>query len=235
MLPLLALVLCAADPTGADIVQKSFEDATFVARVVQSSQSELAKVTKDFGQSYRFKTIKAYLKEPLKMRLEAQLDDTDVQMVIVDFARYFLVPRAKIRSKEDLKEKPGKMQSPLDYGIVSPGVLKELFQAKYVRTDRASGDYVFDLTYHSPRYADTSRHRVWVDPKKRVVNRREWYAQDGRQLATFLYEKPMLRDGVWFPTRGLVRNMDGKIAGVIQYDSVKINSGLADSLFQPGS
>lgn len=234
---LLALTLIstakAADPTGADIVQKKFQDATFTAKVVKGDQGELGKISKDFGMSYRFKFVKAYLKEPLKMRLETNLDDTQMTYVLTDWVRYFKIPRAFINTKEDLRNKPGKMQTPLDYGIVTQTMLDELFTAKYVRTEREGGDYVFDLTYKKPKFDDTSRHRIWVDPQKRVVTRRDWFNQDGRQVGTFFYEEPKSQNGVWFPSRGTVRNMDNKVAGIIEYEKVAINTGLADSLFKP--
>lgn len=235
MIHAVALTLTAfvptADPTAADIVQSKFEDAIFTAKVVTGNQAELAKISDDFGNSYRLKVVKSFLKEPLKMRLETKVDETNLLMVIANFKRSFRVPRFPT-SDENLADKPGKMQTPMDYGLITSSMMSELFTAKYVRTDRASGDYVFDMTYKTPKYSDTSRHRIWVDPQKRVISKREWYNQYGRQRATFFYEEPMLRDGVWFPSRGTVRNMDGKIAGVIEYQSVKINSGLADSLFK---
>lgn len=236
MIHAVALTLLAlapgADPTASDIVQTKFEDASFTARVRNGNQAELAKITKDFGNSYRVKSVKSFLKEPLQMRLETTVDDTSILYVIREFKRYFRVPRSRLSQEENLADKPGKMQTPMDYGIITPSMMAQLFSAKFVRTDRATGDYVFDMTYKTPKYSDTSRHRIWVDPQKRVITKREWYNQHGRQLATFFYEEPMLRDGIWFPSRGSVRNMDGKIAGVIEYESVKINSGLADSLFR---
>jgi outer membrane lipoprotein-sorting protein len=235
MIQILALALSLAtpaEPTGADIVQKEFQDATFVVQVVKGVQSELVKITKDFGQSYRFKEITAYLKEPLKMRLESKVESTSIVYVINDFVRYWNIPRANLKGSEDLHEKPGKLQTPMDYGILTPSLLEHLFTAKYVRTERATGDYVFDLTYKKPKYSDTSRHRVWVDPKRRLVTKREWFGQDGRQHGTFLYEEPMQRDGVWFPSRGTVKNMDDKVAGVVEYVKVKVNSGLPESLFK---
>ena len=105
MTTLIALTLLAtavADPTGADIIQKKFSDATFTARVVKGDQGELGKISKDFGMSYRFKYVKAYLKEPLKMRLETNLDDTQMTYVLTDWVRYFKIPRAFINTKEDL-------------------------------------------------------------------------------------------------------------------------------------
>lgn len=237
MTPIVAIASLAAvfvaDPTVADIVQNKFEDATFTARVTKGNQAELAKITKDFGNSYRVKSVRSYLKEPFKMRLETNVDDTQITYIINDFVRYFKVPRARINGKEDLHDAPGKMQTVMDYGILTSPLFDKLFNAKFVRTDRASGDFVFDLTYKKGKYDDSSRHRVWVDPQKRVISKREWYNQYGRQLATFIYEDPILRDGVWFPSRGVVKNMDGQVAGVIEYESVKVNTGLADSLFKP--
>jgi hypothetical protein len=66
------------------------------------------------------------------------------------------------------------------------------------------------------------------------VTRREWYNQYGRQLATFTYENPKQFSGVWFPTRLTVKNVDNVVAGITRYDSIKVNSGLADSLFEAG-
>jgi outer membrane lipoprotein-sorting protein len=97
--------------------------------------------------------------------------------------------------------------------------------------DRATNDYVFDLTYFQPKWDDTSRHRVWVDPEKRFTTKREWYSQHGRHLATFYYEKAVLQAGVWMPTVVTVRNADNKVAGVMEYTRVKVNGGLNDSLF----
>lgn len=222
-----------AEPTAADIVQKKFSDATFTARVVKGDQEELSKISKDFGLSYRFKTVKAYLKEPLLMRLETSVDDTAITYIISNWVRYYKIPRARINTSENLNGKPGKLQTPLDYGIVSPALLDQLFTAKYVRTEREGGDHVFDLTYKKPKFTDTSRHRIWVDPQKRVITRRDWFGQDGRQVGTFFYEDPKNLNGVWFPSKGTVRNMDGKVAGIIEYEKVAINSGLADSLFKP--
>jgi outer membrane lipoprotein-sorting protein len=231
---LAALTLALPPEPGADdIVQKAFKDATFVVRVEKGDQAELSKISRDFGASYRFRVVTAYVKEPLKMRLETSVDDTQITYIIVDDVRHFRIPRAKINSSEDLKDKPGKMQTPLDYGIITPAVIDRLFTAKFIRTERGTGEYVFDLTYQRPRFSDTSRHRIWVDPKKRIVTRRDWFGQDGRQMGTFFYEEAKHQGGVWFPSRGIVRNMDGKVAGIVEYEKVKVNTNLPDSLFKP--
>jgi outer membrane lipoprotein-sorting protein len=90
---------------------------------------------------------------------------------------------------------------------------------------------VFDLTY-DPSLDYAARHRVWIDKAKGIITKREWYNHRGTQLATFLYEAPKQYDGVWVPTRMTVKNADNVVAGITRYESVKVNTGLADSLFE---
>ena len=101
-----------------------------------------------------------------------------------------------------------------------------------IRQDRATGELVFDLTYKEPSFDDTSRQRIWVDSQKHYTTKREWFAQDGHAMATFLYQDPMLQNGVWFPSKVVVKNVDDQVAGITQYTSVKVNSGLTTRPFQ---
>lgn len=118
----------------------------------------------------------------------------------------------------------------MDFGVLTKSLFTDLFEAKFVRKDRATADVVFDLTFPA-KLDDTSRHRVWIDPEKKIVTKREWYGQRGNQRATFLYESPVLVDGVWFPTKVTVKNVENKVAGISRYEAFKINTGLEDSLF----
>ena len=130
----------------------------------------------------------------------------------------------------DTKEAPGKRQSMLDFGIID-GSVTDFMQGKFVREDRATGDYVFDLTY---KYQDdTSRHRCWIDPQTRVVKKREWYSQDGKLKATFYYRDiKEVADGVYLPSTIEVRNVEGKSAGTTAYRSISANKGnISDSAF----
>ncbi|GMV88414.1 MAG: hypothetical protein AMXMBFR81_13450 [Chthonomonas sp.] len=218
------------DPGIDDIVSKGFKDASFVARVQTGVQRELAKINKDFAQSYRFKWTKVQVKEPFKLRLESTVDDTDITFVLNGATRLVRIPKARLNQRENLAMSPGKRQTLVDFGMLTPSLFVDLFDAKYVRTDRRTGELVFDLTY-KPKLDDTSRSRVWVDPAKRYVTKREWYNQKDVQLATFTYENPVQSGGVWFPTKLTVRNVENKVAGVTQYEDLKLNTGIADSVF----
>ncbi|MEJ5169616.1 MAG: outer membrane lipoprotein-sorting protein [Fimbriimonadales bacterium] len=227
----LLAALALAQTVGVDeIVQPKLKDLSFTAQVVAGYQDELAKINKDFGNSYRVKSTTVRAKEPFMVRLESKVGDTDVRYILNGTTRVYSIPRAKLNQREDLSDSPGKRQSFLDFGLITPSMVSSLFEAKFVRVDRATGGLVFDLTYLK-KWDDTSRHRVWVDRDKRYVFRREWYGQSGRLMATFFYENPTESEGIWFPTRVTVRNAEGKVAGIMRYVDVKINSGLPDSLF----
>lgn len=222
----------AADPDASDIVQSAFKDATFELKVVKANFAELKKIDDDFGNQYRFKSIKVQVREPLMLRMEAKVDDTSILYIVDGFRRLSRIPRSGINFKENLSRAPGKIQTPMDFGVISPTVLKELFEAKYIRTDRATGQYVFDMTYRRPKFTDTSRHRIWVDPEKRYTVKREVYNQYGRQMATFVYENPTQAGGIWLPTKASVKNTDNVVAGITEVSSLKINFGLPESLFE---
>jgi outer membrane lipoprotein-sorting protein len=220
-----------ADPDIDDIVQKNFRDAQLSGKFDFVNQKELAKINKDFGTQYRVKSTQVWLKDPHKLRIEAKVQDTSLLYIYNGAVRYFRVPRSNINMKEDNSRAPGKRQTLLDFGVLTASLFSDPFSAKYVRTDRASGDYVFDLTYARPKYDDDARHRIWVDPAKRIVTKREWYNQSGRQMATFLYENPVSFGSVWVPTKVTVKNVEGKVGAVTIYENIKVNTGLADSLF----
>jgi len=231
MLALAAMTIAApAAPQIEDYAQKDLKDATFVARKVQASQRELYKINADFGTSYKFDQIRFQYKEPLKLRLEGTVEETSVLYILNGPSQIMRVPRLRVNTKQNLADAPGRRQTPLDFGVLTPSLFKNLFEGKFVRNDRATGDLVFDLTYQD-RVNDNSRHRVWIDKDKGIVNKREWYNQYNRQLATFSYDAPQSVGGVWLPTRMTVRNVENKVAAITKYDTVKVNTGLSDSLF----
>ncbi len=229
------LALAVAPVHGQSIKefwQTGLKDASFTARVETGNQRELAKINRDFANSYRFKYTIVRLKEPFKLRLESKVDDTDILFIVNGTKRMVRIPRANLHQRENLAHSPGKRQTLVDFGMLAPSLFEDLFKAKFVRNDRASGDAVFDLTYF-PNLDDSSRNRIWVDKTKHYISKREWYSQnDGRLLASFVYDNVKEVNGVWFPTRVTVRNADNHVAGITQYEGLKINTGLADSLFK---
>jgi outer membrane lipoprotein-sorting protein len=225
------MVVGQATPSINQYVQEGFKDAAFTALVKTGNQKELLKINDDFGQSYRFKSTKVRLKEPYMLRLETTVEDTDILYILNGPIRRVRIPKAKINVRQDLAKRPGMRQTFLDFGILTPSMFRgDLFTAKFVRNDRATSNVVFDIGF-IPKLDDTSRHRIWIDPEKKIITKREWYSQSGRQLATFFYNDPEKYSGIWFPSRCVVRNNDNVVAGETWYDQLKANGGLPDSLF----
>lgn len=226
----LALLLGAAHDIS-EVIPTRFQTAQFVARKVSGNQTELRKINKDFGMSYRFNSTDVKIKEPFMLRLESQVEDTSILFIINGTTKIARAPRSKISVKDDVAKEPGKRQTVLDFGLVTPPLMRDLLDDTFIRVDRETGAYVFDLKY-KPNLKDGTRHRVWMDPQKKVVLKREWYSQiDGRLQATFAYAGFVQQDGIWFPTKYEVRNADNKLAGAINYAGLKINAPLSDSLF----
>lgn len=236
MTPLVAAALIAwtppLAPTIRDVTPTGIRDMSFTARILNGVQRELIKINKDFAQSYKFTTTKVRMREPFMMRLEATVDDTAITFVVNGAKKLIKVPRSKINLKQDVSKSPGKRQTILDWGMITPSLFTNLYEAKFVREDRATKDLVFDFTYF-PNLKDGTRNRVWIDPDKKYITKREWYSQiDGRLQATFVHAEPKNFNGIWVPMRTTVRNADDKVAGVTVYEAVQVNSGLAESLFE---
>jgi outer membrane lipoprotein-sorting protein len=210
-------------------LQSDLRDTTFVAKIVKGDQRELLKINKDFGQSYRFDSSRVYFKEPFKMRAEAHVEDTNVIYVINGTDLSIKIPNVKL-PKQNLAKAPGRRQSLMDFGILTPSLMSGLLNAEFKRIDRETGDGVFDLTYKSDM-DDASRYRVWIDRSKKYITKREWFNQWTRQLATFYYLNPVEVNGVWVPTRLEVKNVDNVIAGITKIEAIKVNTGISDSLF----
>lgn len=235
MTGLLALTLLAVTRPSyswQDIVQPNFQDAEFVVRAVKGNQRELKKINNDFATSYRFQSsyMKAEVKEPFMMRLESTVEDTHLLYVLNGGRKMYKIPRTGLNLKQDVSHAPGKRQTTMDFGLLTPSLFTGMFDATFKRVDRETGDLVFDLTYKS-KFDDTSRHRVWVDPTRKYVTKRVWFAQDGHEMATFIYDKPIHQSGVWLPTRATVKNVEDKVAGITEYTDVKINVGIPSSRF----
>lgn len=227
-----ATLIFAQSQSINDYLQPALKDAAFNVKFVKADFAELEKINKDFANSYRFKSNVVKIKEPFKLRVESTVEDSTVVYIVNGKTKQYSIPKARIKKSDDCSKEPGKLQTWLDFGVLTPAIVGSYYQAKFVRIDRATGDAVFDLTY-VPSLTDGTRQRVWMDARK-FISKREWYSQMGNKplMATFTYTDPVQQNGAWFPTKMTVRNADNKIAGQSSYTGMKLNSGLSDSPFQ---
>lgn len=232
--PVLVIALAQQPaPSIREVLPSGLRDATFTAVAVEANQRELRKINPDFAASYRAlgNSARVSIKEPFKVRVQGREGDTEIIYVMNGPRRMIRIPRTGLATRQDLSKAPGKRQTIFDFGLIAPSLFDELFDARFVRRDRQTGDLVFDLTY-KPELGDKTRNRIWVDPEKRIVRRREWYSQiDGRLMATFVFDQERRLGGIWIPGRMTVRNADNVVAGVMEYRDPSVNTGLDDSLF----
>jgi outer membrane lipoprotein-sorting protein len=231
-MPILSLLVAATALQATNIeryFQDNLQDISFTTKVVKSDQNELKKINNDFGQIYRFDTVKVEVKEPFMVRLDASVEDTHAIYLVNGMTQLIRVPKLGVHQKTNLSDKPGRRQTVFDFGLLTSSLFNSYLHAKFVRIDRETGDPVFDINYQDKN--DATRSRIWVDSSHKIIAKREWYNRSDRQLATFFYTKPIETNGIWMPTRVEVRNVDDKVAGITQYSQVKVNSGISDSSF----
>ncbi len=233
MLVLVAMVplLAPQQMSISTFCAKGFEDLSMTAKVMKGDQKELIKINDDFGQSYRFSSSTIRMKEPYMLRVDAKVDDTRMSYILNGTTQLMSVPNLRIKQRTNLATAPGRRQTVMDFGILTPGLFDgSLFTAKFVRVDRKTGGIVFDIGYEA-KFDDTTRSRVWMHPSKHYIMSREWYHRTGRLQATFTYENPAEKKGIWYPTMMTVRNVDNQIAGQTRYEDVKVNESLSESIF----
>ena len=209
-------------------VQTALDDLSFVAKVVKGDQTELKKINRDFGQSYRFEKTQLSFKPPFMVRAESKVEDSSVAYILNGTSLVYKL--GGFKTSQNLANKPGRRQSTLDIGVLSKGLIHRLYEAKYVETS-ADKSVVYDLTFCQADI-DKSRQRIYLDSNLKVILKREWFNQEGKQIATFLYSQPKQFANCWIPTHMEVLNSDGIVAGQTDYQEIKVNSGLSDTLFQ---
>jgi outer membrane lipoprotein-sorting protein len=237
----LSLAVAALAPTafagGVDTSIKSYicaklDDFEADVTVAQSNQRELGKIGKDFGMVYRFKQITMRYKEPNKARMDVSAEGAKGIFIVNGSRQWVSVPKLGIKSSSDFGKSPGKRKSLIDVGLISEYYLTYA-NAKFEREGTVDGTpvAVFDLTYKD-REEDSSHARVYIDPKTKVMLKRESYSQDGKLQAVYLFKNVVeVKPGIWVPTRIEAHNVDRVLAGALEYKNIKVNTGLSDSLF----
>ncbi len=225
-----------ADPSTniKDYVCQKLDDFTATMVVRKHDDNALRKISKDFGMIYKIKgNIKVQYKEESMMRIEGNLGASHAVLIVSGTKQIVRIPSVGINKSDDLGESPGKRKTLLDVGLLSDGYLGYT-QAVYKGTRPVEGTpcAVFEIRYKN-KDLDTSHRIVWIDPKTKVILKREEYSQEGKLNAIFYYKDPKeIATGIWFPSLIEVVNNQGQAAGSTAYSNVKVNTGLSDSAFK---
>jgi len=211
------------------LAQDRLRDLQMEARAEGVRLGELRKINKDFANAYRFRRMTVYYKEPLKLRLESEVQGQRITYILDGGRKLVIAPRQRVF--EDVTNAPGKRQTSLDFGFITPA-LARLLEAKWLRDERENGVLlkVFELTWGYTQ--DTARHIVWIDPERRYMVRREWYSF-GVYRARFEYKDPVqAASGIWIPSKVEVYNVDQRFGGRTVNSNIRVNQGLDDELFR---
>ena len=232
------LLIVSATTVKADTNIKSFvceklDDFTANATMVKADQRELSKISKDFALAYRIHDVKMTYKEPNMVRMEGTSEGSKLGYILTGTKQIVLLNGRRL-SQSNYDGSPGKRKSLMDVGLVSEFYLTYT-NAKFLRDGTVDGNpvAVFDMTYKD-RDEDTSHHIIYVDPKTKVVLKRESYSQNGKLQAIFFFKKvQQIKPGIWMPTEVEVQNTDRIVAGITAYRNIQVNVGVADSVFKP--
>lgn len=234
LIPFLALTGSngkAGRDTIEQCVQNHLHDISLVAEATYANKVQLGKIGPDFGDAYRLPRIRLRLKEPFMLRGDGALGRDAIRYVINGPKRE--ISMTGLRLFQDLSRSPGKRQTFFDLGLLTPSLFKNLYAADLVEAEHGPGLVVFDVRY-LPEMDDSSKSRVWIDTYRKVIQKREWFNQHGRLLATFYYGDPHLINGVFVPTRVEVRTADDVLAAITFYRRINLNAGLNSAEFAIG-
>lgn len=228
----LGLGICIAADIRGEIREatKGFKDITLTAKVVYGNKKELQKIGKDFPKSYDAKTSTVRYKAPDKMRMDGKIGMVGISIIINGKWKLYRVPALHIGKKQDCTDEPNQLQGDLEVGLITEQLWRD-----YVVTGadivKAADASQYKLTFARSNARDKKRV-CWVEPKTIKLLKLEKYEPDGSLKARYIYSKHKHVGGVWVPTRIDVYNEDNKLAGSTEYVNIKVNTGIADSVFK---
>jgi outer membrane lipoprotein-sorting protein len=135
-----------------------------------------------------------------------------------------------INKRWDITGEPGQRQGGLTVGLLTPAWVNLVnVTPKGARTISGHKAIVFDTHFKGKKWA--SWFRLSMDPQKRYIVRLENFSGNGDLKYTVVFSEPVRVNGAWIPTRSKVFNAQGEQGAITKMDNIKVNAGLADSLF----
>jgi len=209
---------------------RTFQDLTMVAAVTYKDKKALSKVEPTFARLYDFSSATISLRMPDKLRMESKLGMVRVEYIINGPRKIVRIPALKVNKVGDYPNDPAKLQDAFDVGLVTSDMWRNR-QIEIVDDAEAaiSGEIKLRLRWAK----GTIVYYAWLDAKDLWLKRFEKRDGEGKLLLHILYSDPQRAGNViWIPCKAEMYNSDGEKAGASEYRDIKVNTGLADSLFQ---
>jgi hypothetical protein len=220
-----------SEETLGDFAQTGLRDFTASGTVVQKNQDVLNYIGRSFAQGYRVGESLIRYKEPEKLRIDAKAGLLSVRYVINGDRKSTHIA-GLINSVRNIAGRPGEAQSMLDSGIITPAFLGKAIACRFAGRRELEGRTVpvFEFWYTQEKVS--RHHLLWIDPEKRIILRHDVDDRHGHPWVRYMWKQPIQAAGIWVPTRLEVYADDGRLAAVTRYTSVKVNTGLSESLFR---
>lgn len=204
------------------------QDIRVESKIVSREMDALKKISTEFAQSYRFASSTFYYKEPNKLRVDSKAGLVTVRYVINGNSK--VVKAGVINKRTDISRNPGQRQTPLTVGLVIPAWVS-LLNADYQGERTINGTKTSVFQVHHKLEPKGSYFKLYMDAARKYVVRSETYHGNGRLKVTMDFQEPKSFGGVWAPTRAKVYNPQGELGAVTELTKIRVNTGLADSLF----
>jgi outer membrane lipoprotein-sorting protein len=222
--------LCATASNAQSLMDYAapVNDVSLKIAVVSRDMDALKKISTEFAQSYRFASSQMYFKSPDKFRIDSKAGVINVKYIINGNAK---VLKAGVLNKRwDITNEPAQRQSALTVGLLTPAWVNLVnASAKGTRTISGRKAVVFDTHFKGKKNA--AWYRLFMDPEKRIVLRMEQYHGDNKLKDTIVFADPVRASGIWVPTHTKVFNPLGQLGAVTKLENIRVNAGIADSLF----
>lgn len=205
------------------------KDLSVALRIVheETNFDELKKIGGAFATSYRVPTYEIAYKAPNKLRVEGKAGPLSALLIYVGDTKLYKI--GLLKKTEDVKGNPGKKQSLMDVGVFAKDWLATDYQAVFQRREGAL--LVYKLVQRGTE--NKSHEVVWVNPKTFITEKRQSFNSENELQKEIRYVKAReLRPGIFLPSRVEIYNQFGKLGAVQTVESVQVNLGLPESLFQ---
>lgn len=209
---------------------KNLKDISMLGTVVNANKQAISKVDENYARLYDFKSARVMLKLPDKVRMEGKLGMVKFEYIVNGGTKIFRASPVRINKKENYSDDPAKLQSPLDVGIITPGLWeKRCVEVVDDAEAKSNGEIKLELRWLKGDMV----YFAWLDEANLWLKKLEKRDAQGNLKFRMVYSNPKNVDGViWLPTRAEMFAPDGDRAGTTEMSDIKYNSGLSDSLFE---
>lgn len=205
------------------------KDITVTTKVAWKDMSVLKEISTEFAQGYRFASSTTYYKEPGKFRVDSKAGAVNVRYIINGNTK--TLKAGAINKRWDISKKPGQLQGAPTVGLVTPDWTR-LLTTRYLGEATING--VKTVSYEARLSAEPkgSYSVLYMDPERNYIVRNERHFGDGKIKNVFDHLEPKRVSGVWVPTKTKVYDGRGRLGAITEVTDLKVNTGLAESLFK---